>query len=515
MSAPRRHFDILVIGAGTAGCAVASRLSEDPACGVGLIEAGTASNDPDIGDPLKWPALQGRAYDWNYQTLPQPFTANRIHSWARGRLLGGSSCINAMAHVRGHPEDFVSWSEAGGPQWSYEGLLPGFVRSEDFSGAASARRGRGGALAVYLPDTSELNPVVRAYMAAGEAMGVPRLSDHNNGELAGTAPNSLNIRNGRRVTAADAYLTPEVTARPNLTILAGYEVERLGFDGQRATAAVAVHAGQVETIHAGLIVLCAGAIATPLLLMRSGIGDPATLDAAGIVCRHSLPGVGQNLQDHMLALGNVYRTKQPLPPSRLQHSESLMYLHSADITRAKGPPDIVLACVAAPAVTDQFSAPPYGSAFTILAGVTHPTSRGSIRPSGPNRNDPPLIDPQYLETEHDRLTFRKALKLARLVGSHAALDEWCSEEVLPGKSATADGDLDSFIARSASTHHHPAGTCRMGHDEQSVVDGTLALRGTSGLFVVDASVIPTLPSGPINASVLALAETWCALIRGK
>ena len=509
-----RHFDILVIGAGTAGCAVASRLSEDQACSVGLIEAGTAPDDPDIHDPLKWPALQGRSYDWNYQTVPQPHTANRIHSWARGRLLGGSSCINAMAHVRGHPDDFDAWSAAAGPQWSYEGLLPGFVWSEDFSGAASARRGRGGALAVYLPEASELNPVVRAYMAAGEAMGVPHLGDHNNGELAGTAPNSLNIRNGRRVTAADAYLTPEVTARPNLTILAGYEVEKLGFDGQRATAAVAVHAGQAETIHAGRIVLCAGAIATPLLLMRSGIGGPATLSAAGIACRHSLPGVGQNLQDHLLALGNIYRTKQPLPPSRLQHSESLMYLHSADITWGQGTPDIVLACVAAPAITDQFNAPPYGSAFTILAGVTHPTSRGSIRPSGPTRNDPPLIDPHYLETEYDRLTFRKALKMARLVGGHAALDEWRSEEVLPGKSVTSDGELDSFIARSASTHHHPAGTCRMGRDEQSVVDDKLAVRGMAGLFVVDASVIPTLPSGPINACILAMAETWCALMRG-
>lgn len=502
-----RPFDILVIGGGSAGCVVASRLSEDATCNVGLIEAGDMPADPDIADPLKWPFLQGRSYDLDFKTVPQPFTAGRVHAWARGRLLGGSSCINAMAHVRGHPSDFEPWAEAGGPRWSHEGLLDGFRRSECFSGAANPTRGVDGPLPVHLPDV-EVSPVARAYMAAGEALGVPRLGDHNGPELAGTAPNSLTIRDGRRVTVAEAYLTPEVLARPNFTLLLGHEAERLVFAGGRASGALVVHEGRSETIHAGRIVLCAGAIESPLLLMRSGIGDPETLAAAGIACRHALPGVGRNLQDHMLALGNVYAARRPVPPSLLQHSESLMYLHGDDITRATGAPDIVLACVIAPSVTDQFAALPYGSAFTILCGVTHPTSRGSIRPSGPGRNDPPIIDPRYNATDHDRVTFRKALRTARRVGHHEALAYWRDSEVLPGPAVSTDGDLDSFIARSASTHHHPAGTCRMGRDAAAVVDPDLAVHGLLGLDVVDASILPTLTSGPIHAAVIAVAETW-------
>ena len=491
---------------------IASRLSEDPTCKVGLLEAGGLPTDPDIADPLKWVSLQGRDYDWNYRTVPQPFTANRVHAWPRGRILGGSSCINAMAHVRGHPRDFNAWAEAAGKNWSYDGLLPGFTRSEDFSNAAQTGRGHGGPLPVYLPD-AEIHPVVRAFMAAGLAMGAPQLGDHNGGELAGVAANSLNIRHGCRVSAADAYLPPSVLARPNLTLLLRHEAEHLIFDGHRVTGVAAVH--DADTIHvmANRIVLCAGAIATPLLLMRSGIGDPQVLATAGIACRHSSPEIGRNLQDHLLALGNVYAAAKAVPPSRLQHSESLMYLHSGDIAQTAGSPDIVVACVAAPAVSEQFLAPAYGTAYTLLAGVTHPTSRGIIRPSGPGRNDPPVIDPHYLETDYDRLTLCKAMKTARMIGQHAELDHWRSHELLPGEPISSDADLDSFLARSASTHHHPAGTCRMGRDDGAVVDETLGVRGFDNLSAVDASVIPSLTSGPINAAVIAIAETWSSLPR--
>lgn len=512
MTRVRRHFDVLIVGGGSAGAVIASRLSEDPACEVCLIEAGGMATDPDIADPLKWPTLQGRAFDWDFKTLPQPFTAGRVHDWARGRLLGGSSAINAMAHVRGHPDDFIPWAKAGGARWSYEGLLPGFMRSENFSGPASPERGTDGPFPVYLPG-AEVSPLVRAYMAAGAGLGVPSLADHNGRELAGTAPNSLNISNGRRVTVSDAYLPQAVLARSNLTLLLGHEVEQLSFEGKRATGVIVAAGGVTKTLQANRIVLCAGAIATPLLLMRSGIGPRAVLADAGIACRHELPGIGDNLQDHMLAMGNVYRARKPVPPSRLQHSESLMYLHSEDITRSRGAPDIVLACVVAPAVAKAFTAPDYGSAYTFLFGVTHPTSRGTIRPAGPRSSDPPLIDPRYLETEHDRNVFRAALRTARLVGQQASLDDWRADELLPGPGAASDADLDRFIALAASTHHHPAGTCRMGADDGAVVDGDLAVHGLAGLSVVDASVLPTLPTGPIHAAVLAIAETWAGLQR--
>lgn len=501
-------FDVLVIGAGSAGSVVAARLSEDPALSVGLIEAGAMPSDPDIAVPAQWPFLQGRSYDWAYRTVPQPGTAGRVHGWPRGRIVGGSSCLHAMAHVRGHPDDFAPWAAAGGPGWSHEALLPAFRRSERFSGGASAVHGDAGPLDVLLPD-EQVHPLIHDYMAAGLAIGAPWLGDHNAGPLAGVAPNQLTIRDGRRVSVADAYLAP-ILGRPNLTLLTEALVHDLVLRSGRACGVRITRSGAEETVTADRIVLCAGAVASPLLLMRSGIGDPEVLRGAGIACRHDLPEVGRNLHDHLLAAGNVYRARRPVARSQLQHSESLMYLHSDDPSRQEGAPDVVLACVVLPVVTEAFDRPAAGAAYTIMCGVTHPTSRGSVRPGGPSVTDEPVIDPAYLSTEHDRRTLRAALRLARRVGRTAPLAEWSDGEILPGPAMEADTDLDAFLARAAMTHHHPVGTCSLG----PVVDGSLRVRGIDGLFVVDASVIPSITSGPINAAVIAIAELWAAA-RGR
>jgi pyridoxine 4-oxidase len=502
-------FDVLIVGAGSAGCVLAARLSENPEITVGMVEAGGPATDPDIAIPQKWPALAGRDYDWAYRTVPQPGTAGRRHDWPRGRVIGGSSCLHAMAHVRGAQDDFRAWAEiSGASRWSYEGLLPAFRRTENFSGGASAQHGAGGPLPVLLPD-AELSPVVRAYMAAAMAAGIPWLGDHNAGTLIGVAPNSLTIRAGRRVTAADAYLEP-VLARGNLTVLSGTMVHRLTLSGTRVTGVTAEIDGEVRSLEAGTTILCAGAVATPLLLMRSGIGPARSLERAGVVCISDHSGVGENLHDHLLTAGNVYRAKQPVPPSRLQHSESLTYVHCGDLARIDGAPDVALACVAAPTVTECFERPAMGTAYTILSGVTHPTSRGRITLTGPEVTDPPSIDPEYLSTDHDRRLAREALDLARMVGHQPALSEWRAEEIYPGVDCRSDADLDAFLERAVMTHHHPVGTCRMGRAAGSVVDADLKLNGFERLYVVDASVIPAITSGPIHAAVLAIAETFAA-----
>jgi pyridoxine 4-oxidase len=507
------RFDVLIVGAGSAGCVLAARLSEHPKIQVGVIEAGGPATDPDIAIPQKWPVLAGRDYDWAYRTTPQAGTAGRAHQWPRGRVIGGSSCLNAMAHVRGAKEDFRAWSDAtGSARWSYEGLLPAFRRSESFSGGASEQHGAGGPMPVMLPD-AELSPVVRAYMAAAMAAGIPWRGDHNTGGLLGVAPNSLNIRAGRRVTAADAYLEP-VRTRANLTVISDAMVHSLTSSGARVSGVTAQIDGRLTTLSAGMTILCAGAIATPLLLMRSGIGPAQSLALAGVACISDHPGVGDNLHDHLLTAGNVYRAKQPVPPSRLQHSESLTYLDSGDLTRTDGVPDIVLACVAAPTLTECFERPPSGTAYTILSGVTHPTSRGRLTLSGATLDDAPIIDPAYLSTEHDRRLVRQALDAARMVGHQPALADWRAEEIYPGIDCRSDADLEAFIQRAVMTHHHPVGTCRMGTAAGCVVDADLKLHGFDGLYVVDASVIPAITSGPIHAAVLAIAETFAHDIAG-
>lgn len=504
--------DVVIVGGGSAGALLAARLSADDSCRVLLIEAGGEPQDPDIWNPAAWPALQGRSYDRDYVTEPQSATAGRAHHWARGKLMGGSSCLHAMGYMRGHPEDFAAWAEAtGDDRWSWSGLLPAFMANEDHPLGGDGIHGRGGPMPVYLP-SDEVSPVASAFMDAGAALGLPRLTGHNSGEMIGVTPNSLNIREGRRVTVADAWLTPAVRSRANLSIRTGHQVLRIHLDGTIARSLEVIGPDGPVTITGSTILLCAGALESPALLMRSGIGPRAVLAAAGVSCRIDLAGLGRNLQDHLLGAGNLYATRRPLPASRLQHSESMAYMRAGSFT-ATGQPDIVVGCGVAPIVSESFSAPAPGTAFSLLFGITHPTSRGALRITGPDLSDPLSIDPAYLQTDHDRLLFRRALEAARALGHHAMLDDWRAEELLPGPLTTA-ADIDAFIARAVITHHHPCGTCRMGKDEAAVVDSDLRLRGLDNLHVVDASVMPGLTAGPIHAAVLAIAETFARTFAG-
>ncbi|MCZ4351976.1 GMC family oxidoreductase [Roseovarius aestuarii] len=498
--------DVVIVGAGSSGALLAARLSEDPSRIVLLIEAGEEPQDPDIWTPSAWPALQGRSYDWNYRTQPQSGTNGRVHQWARGRLIGGSSCLHAMGYMRGHPDDYQAWVDAtGDTRWAWDKLLSAFQANEE--SASAAGNNIGGPLPLYMPD-EYLSPLTRAFLETGQSLGLPRLAHHNDGRMIGVTPNTLNIRDGKRVTAADAWLTPEVRDRKNLHLLTGTRARRLLLKANNVSRIEAQGPqGRLE-IQADQVILCAGSLESPALLMRSGIGPQDTLKEASVNCLIDMPGIGQNLQDHLLGAGNLYATRKHLPPSKLQHSESMAYLRADDFTAA-GQPEIVVGCGVAPIVSECLKAPDAGAAYSLLFGVTHPTSRGELRISGPELDDQLIIDPAYLQTDHDRTMFRKALIAARTIGHADGLADWRDHEIYPGP-LTSQAEIDAFIAQAAITHHHPCGTCRMGKDDTSVVDANLRLRSLDNLFVVDASVMPSLTAGPIHAAVLAIAETFAS-----
>jgi choline dehydrogenase-like flavoprotein len=502
-------YDIVIVGAGTAGCVLAARLSEDEGISVCLVEAGGPANDPRIADPAAWPALQGSAVDWGYATVPQRFTAGRSHAWPRGKVLGGSTAINAMAHVRGHRDDFDRWAAAGCEGWGYADLMPYFIRSETSERRGSIYHGDSGPIALTTP--RDPHPITQAYMAAGEAVGFAPTDEHNAANMAGPTLNTLTIVEGRRQTVADAYLAALI-GRPNLDIRTGCLVDKLVFDRGRCRGVEVVDDGKRHVVEAGhAVVLSGGAIGSPAVLLRSGIGPAADLASLGIGAEADLPGVGRNLHDHLLSGGNLYRAKRPVPPSRYQHSESLMYIARDD----SGAPELVLACVVAPSVTECFEAPAAGAAYTIIYGFTHPKSRGFLRLTSADPTAVPEIDPNYLAEACDREVYLEALETARAVGAAEPLDDWRDAEILPGPDFRSRRELADFLERAAFTHHHPVGTCRMGGDDRAVVGSDLAVRGVDGLYVVDASVMPSITTGPVNAAIVAIAERASDLLRNE
>lgn len=508
-----KGFDFVIVGAGTAGCILASRLTEDHTCTVCLIEAGSTLIPGDVRNPAMWPQLQGSAVDWGMKTVEQKHCATRVHDWPRGKILGGSTAINAMAHMRGHPGDFDAWRDSGLEGWGYADLLPYFIRSETSPFVDPDLHGNNGPVNLIYP--TDTHPVAKAYQRACLEQGLQRIEEHNGREMSGVTFNTLTIKDGQRQTIADAYLPETVLSRPNLTLMPETMAVRTLLQDSVCEGVEVLVSGEPMPFYADKVIMSAGSIATPCLLQRSGIGNPEDLSNANVKVMVDSPLMGRNLHDHLLAAGNVYLARNPVPLSNYQHSESATYIRSENVSAGE-PPDMVVLCVAAPVVTEMYTAPEFGTAYTLMFGATHPKSRGKLAITSNNPFDPPFIDPNYLADPYDRKTALSALDWARRIGNSPAMDMWRREELMPTADDLKDqASRERFLENVAYTHHHPVGTCSMGANEDSVVDGSLKLRGIDNLYVVDASVIPSIPTGPMNAALIAIAEKASDMIQGK
>jgi choline dehydrogenase len=507
-------YDYIVVGAGTAGCVVAARLSEDDRIRVLLLEAGSADRTRAMTVPNAWPENLGSAADWAQPTTPQA-DAGPI-PYPRGRALGGGSAINAMGHFRAHPAVYDGWAAGGAPGWSYDGLLPYFRRSERADGRDPALRGTSGPVRVG-PATTGRHPVALAFAAGLAATGCPATDDLSGTRPEGAAWPDLAIADGERVSSADAYLRP-VLDRPNLTVRTDCLVTGLDVRGGRCTGVNYVADGVRDRAAAGTeVVLAAGAIGSPRLLLLSGVGPAGALRACGLDVVADVAGVGQNLQDHPVVMV-TYAAAEPLPASRYNHGE----VYATVRTELAGDhPDLQLFPILLPLAAEGFEPPTAGC--NLVAAVVAPSSRGSVRLASPGPDAAPLIDPGFLTDPRDVDRLEAGLEMIRAAAATpeftgalaATLAGAKLTEQWPGPDATGRTALRGYARRAVGSHYHPAGTCRMGTGADAVVDPELKVRGVDGLRVVDASIMPTITNALPNATVLAIAERAAALILGE
>ena len=526
-------FDYVIVGGGSAGCVLANRLSEDPNISVCLLEAGPPDRHPLIHVPLGilW-MMRSKVLNWNFYTQPEPEMGQRRMFWPRGRTLGGSSSSNAMCYLRGHPADYDEWAALGNPGWSFADVLPYFKRSQNQERGASTYHGVGGPLNVA--DLRSPSPLTGVFVKAGMEAGLPHNTDFNGENAEGVGPFQVTQIKGRRCSTARAYLTP-VRSRSNLTVLTNAHATKIVIEQKRAVAVDFLQGGRSRRVAAKReVILSAGAVQSPRLLMLSGVGDREQLLATGVEPVHHLPGVGQNLQDHLdvilvqrcrlpvtygitwrnLALGavNLYRyltagrgmfttngaegcavargaPTEPLPDLQFHFSPGKLRKHSRDLK---------FLC---------------GDGYSLHVCNLRPKSRGEIRLASADPLAQPIIHANYLTHPDDMEHMLKGFKLARRILAAPAFAEYRGEEIVPGAAIGSDDEIRQFIRNNAETIYHPVSTCKMGSDPLAVVDARLCVHGLDGLRVVDASIMPTLIGGNTNGPTVMIAEKAADMIK--
>ncbi|MFI5081775.1 MAG: GMC family oxidoreductase [Streptosporangiales bacterium] len=502
------EYDYIVVGGGTAGCVVAARLTQDAGTRVLLLEAGSAERTRAMTVPDAWPQLLGTPADWAGVTIDQA-DAGPV-AYPRGRTLGGSGAINAMAHVRGHRAVYDGWAAGGAVGWGFADLLPYFRRSERTEGRDPALRGTDGPVRVAPAAEADRHPVARAFAEALAQIGCPVTDDLSGHQQEGVAWVDLAIDGGERVSPADAYLRP-VLHRPNLTVEVGCLVTRLHTEHGRCAGVSYVRAGApAQAQAAGEMILCAGAVGSPQLLMLSGIGPAGPLRALGIDPVADIAEVGENLQDHPVVKAS-FAAGSPLPRSKYNHGEVYAALRSP---LAAAHPDLHLFPILLP-VPPGPGYPPPAAGHVLVAAAMAPASRGSVKLASKDPQEAPLIDPGFLRDGRDLDRLEAGLLMIRQATASAAFSGAHTTEVWPGADVGTSAGLRDFIRRTIDSYHHPVGTCRMGPDAGAVVDLELRVRGIAGLRVADASVMPTIPNAHPAATVLAIAERAADLIGGR
>jgi choline dehydrogenase len=514
-------FHYIIVGAGSAGCVLANRLSANPATRICLVEAGPPDRNPLIHMPLGLALLaRSRKINWAYATDPELQLNNRRLYWPRGRVLGGSSSINAMIYMRGHPDDYRAWAKAAGEAWDWPRVRQLFIELEGNSALADDHHGTSGPLTVS--DLRHVNPLSRAFVQAGIQCQLHSNTDFNGARQDGVGLYQVTQKDGRRFSAARAFLDP-VRKRPNLTILTGAQVQQVLFNGHHASG-VRLHDRDLLLAPGGEVILCGGAVNSPQLLMLSGIGPGADLQRLGIPVLHDAPEVGRNLADHLDITVQAAASRQAigLAPSFLPRAlrAAMSYARhgkgelTSNVAEAGGfamsdpsrdRPNLQFHFIPA-YIHDHGRRTAWGYGLTLHVCDLLPKSRGRITLASPDPNAPPRIAANYLSHPDDLPTLLTGFKLARRIVHSPALGHHLRHETLPGGQAQTDEDLIADIRARAETIYHPVGTCRMGTDTASVVDPTGKVRGVNGLRVVDASIMPQIIAGNTNAPVMMLAE---------